>query len=94
MTVAIKLKLVVHFPAAGEPFKDDSADPSETVGQLKQRVLSAFGLTEGPTEDGNLATYTLFAKKEPLEDLSRTLGDIAGDHHVLQLKLQKMIVQG
>lgn len=94
MKVTTGLKVVVHFPAAAEPFMDQQADPTETVGELKQRVLNAFGLTEGPTGDGNLATYTLYSRKEPLVDLTQAIGDITPDQKILQLKLQQQIVQG
>ncbi|MCI0724301.1 MAG: hypothetical protein L0338_35860 [Acidobacteria bacterium] len=93
MTTSERLRVTVHYPAAGEPFKDE-ADRSETVGQLKGRVLEAFGLTEGQLPDGNVATYTLFHQKTPLENMAQTLGEIAGDQKVLQLKLSQQIVQG
>ncbi len=88
-----KLQVVVHYMAAGEPFKDE-VDPNETVGQLKSRALTAFGLTEGQNPTGNVATYTLYHDKTPLENMSQTLGSIAGDKKVLQLKLSQQITQG
>ncbi len=88
-----KLHVVVHYMAAGEPFKDE-VDPNETVGQLKSRVLAAFGLTEGQNPADNVATYTLYHDKTPLENMSQTLGSIAGDKKILQLKLSQQITQG
>lgn len=88
-----KLHVVVHYPAAEEPFKDE-AERSETVGQLKLRVLNAFGLVEGQMPDGNIAAYTLYQHKTPLENMNQTLGEIAGDQKVLQLKLSQQITQG
>jgi hypothetical protein len=88
-----KLQVVVHYMAAEHPFKEDAA-PNETVGQLKKKVLVAFGLTEGQAADGNIVTYTLYHDKKPLDDLSQTLGELAGHHHVLQLKLGQQITQG
>lgn len=88
-----KLHVVVHYPAAEEPFKD-GAERSETVGQLKVRALKAFGLTEGQLPDGNIAAYTLYHHKTPLENLNQTLGEIAGEQKVLQLKLSQQITQG
>ena len=93
MIVSTKLQVVVHYPAAEEPFKDD-AERSETIGQLKPRVLTAFGLVEGQTPDGNIVTYTLYHHKTPLENPNQTLGDLAGDQKVLQLKLSQHITQG
>ena len=86
--------VVVHYMAAAEPFKDDHANPDETVAQLKARVLNAFGLTEGGTSDGNTVSYTLYHDKAPLENPNQTLGELAGDKKVLQLKLDRQIVQG
>lgn len=94
MTQKTGLHLVVHFPAAAEPFKDEHAEPSETIGYLKARVLTAFGLVEGGQPDGNTATYTLYHEKKPLENMMQTLGDIAGEHKTLQLKLAQQITQG
>ncbi|MCI0464149.1 MAG: hypothetical protein L0Z62_45020 [Gemmataceae bacterium] len=88
-----KLQVVVHYMAAEHPFKED-VTPDETVGQLKQRVLTAFGLSEGQTPDGNIVTYTLYHGKTPLENPSQTLGELAGHQHVLQLKLVQQITQG
>ncbi len=53
MVVETSIRVVVHYIAAAEPFKDAHADRSETVGHLKARVLLAFGLTEGPTPEGS-----------------------------------------
>jgi hypothetical protein len=88
------LHVVVHYIGAGEPFKDDHAERSETVGHLKARVLTAFGLVEGPTPDGNTVTFTLYHGKTPLENLAQTLGEVAGDAPVLQLKLARQVIQG
>ncbi len=93
MVVETKLKVVVHYIAAEEPFRDD-ADRSETVGQLKSRVLEAFGLTEGSTPEGNVVTYALYHDRTPLENPGQTLGELAGDQKVLQLKLTQQITQG
>jgi hypothetical protein len=87
------LHVVVHYLAAEQPFKTD-ASSDETVGHLKIRVLAAFGLTEGPTPDGNQATYTLYDQKTPLENPNQALGDLAGHQHTLQLKLVQQIIQG
>ena len=94
MEVKTKFRVMVHYPAAEEPFKDDAANPDETVGELKARVLAAFGLSEGSTPDGNSTTYTLYHHKTALENPTQKLGEIAGDQPVLQLQLVQQIVQG
>ncbi|SCB55575.1 hypothetical protein GA0061098_104521 [Bradyrhizobium shewense] len=87
------LNVTVTYPAAGKPFQDKDAVPTETLASLKARVLTKFGLNEGE-ESGNLITYVLFKGKERLEDLSVTLQILAGDAGALSLKLSQQIVQG
>lgn len=88
------LQVIVHYVAAEEPFKDKDADRNETVGQLKQRVLTEFGLVEGQTPDGNITTYTIYHHKTAVENMAQTLGDLAGDDKTLQLRLVQQITQG
>lgn len=94
MVVDTTLRVIVEYIAAAKPFEDDHAERSETVGHLKARVLTAFGLSDGQTQDGEVVTYTLYRHKEPLEDPSQTLGQLAEEHHVLDLKLVQQLTQG
>lgn len=87
------LNVTVTYPAAGKPFQDKAAAASETFGALKARVLTKFGLKEGE-EGGNQVTYILMKGRDRLEDLSATLGALAGDANALSLKLSQQIVQG
>jgi len=80
--------------AAAKPYEQDHASRQETVGTLKTNVLNAFGLNEGQHADGNTYTYTLYDHKIPLENLSETLGQVAGDKHTLELKLSQQVTQG
>lgn len=82
------IKVQVHYMAANKPFEADEP-PETTVGQLKATVLNAFGLKEGGGK-----TYPLFNKKEELTNPSQTLGEIAGDKHDLNLKLEEVLIQG
>jgi len=93
METLTTVKVVVTYPAAAKPFETD-AERSETVGQLKAAVLKAFGLTEGQLPGGNVASYTLYNDKTPLENLNETLGEIAGHREALHFKLAQQIVQG
>lgn len=89
------LEVAVTYPAAKDPFEDEHVAPSETVGQFKSRVLTAFGLTEGQLPDGSIATYTLWHGKTKLEDPNQTLGSIAAGHErELKLKLSQHLTQG
>lgn len=85
----------VTYPAAAKPFEDAHAETSETVGDFKSRVLTAFGLTEGQQPDGSVATYNLWHGKTKLEDVSQTLGSIVPGHErELKLKLSQTLTQG
>jgi hypothetical protein len=86
--------VVVHYIAAERPFEDRDANPAETIGSLKAKVLAAFGLTEGNLPDGNIAQYILYFEKIPLENMGQTIGELAAGRPVLQLKLCQHIVQG
>jgi hypothetical protein len=88
-----KLNVTVTYVAAERPYHED-ATPQETVGQLKRHALAAFGLTEGQLPDGSTVTYTLFHGKTRLDNLSQTLGEVAGHAHALSLKLDQQVVQG
>ena len=61
----MELHVVVHYPAADEPFKDKDAKRSETVGHLKARVLTAFGLTEGQGPDNTVVSHERRPSRPP-----------------------------
>lgn len=87
------LEVNVRYPAAAKPFVDPKANPQETLASLKARVLDAFHLKE--TQDQNQSIlYFLYHEDVKLEDLSQTLGQIAGDKHALKFKLVQQIIQG
>lgn len=88
-----QLNVVVHYPPAAKPYHA-RVPPTETVGELKADVLDEFGLKEGPQPDGSNVAYTLYSGKTPLENMSETLGAIAGHSKELQLKLAQQITQG
>ncbi len=88
-----KLTVTVRYIAATKPFQDNNASRDETLASLKARVMDAFGLKE--TQDANQQVlYWLYEEDTKLEDLSRTLGAIAGDKNHLKLRLVQQIIQG
>jgi hypothetical protein len=87
------LEVIVHYPAAKKPFEEKHAERKENLGTLKSTVLKAFGLPEGEV-DGKTYTYTLYHHKTPLENLSETLGQLAGHAESLVLKLSQQVTQG
>lgn len=88
-----QVRVTVHYMAAGKPFEGDFAR-STNVGDVKAAALNAFGLTEGANSEGNTVTYTLYDKKDPLENLGVTIGQLVNEQKVLQLKLSQQITQG
>lgn len=88
-----EIEVKVTYFASEKPYKE-VLDRNVTVKLLKEKVLSAFGLTEGQTNDGNSTTYTLYHDKAPLENTSQTIGDVAGDKKELHLKLSQQVTQG
>lgn len=87
------IEVAVRYPAAPKPFIDPKASRAETLGHLKARVLSAFGLTEISGADGQ-TLYFLYHDNTRLDDVNQTLGQIAGHEHTLKLKLVQQLVQG
>lgn len=88
------INVTVTYVAAPQPFHDHHASPSETLGSLKARVLNAFHLKEESTPDGGSIRYVFYRGKEALEDLTQTLGELAGHAHALVLKLSQIVTQG
>ncbi|HEV2328462.1 MAG TPA: hypothetical protein VGY56_06705 [Verrucomicrobiae bacterium] len=82
------VRVVVSYAAAVRPYKAEVAD-NTTIGQVKTAVLDAFGLQETNTKK-----YQLFHGKTELSNLSETVGQAAGHHRELHLKLEEVIVQG
>jgi hypothetical protein len=76
-----------------KPFEEKHASHKETLSTLQSAVLKAFGLPEGDV-DGKTYTYTLYHHKTPLENLSETLGQLAGHAESLVLKLSQQVTQG
>ena len=88
-----EIRVVVHYVAAGKPFEAEYA-PETQLSVVKQNALRAFGLIEGGTPDGNAVVYLLYHQQDRLENLSVTVGQVAGHQKVLQLKLAQQITQG
>lgn len=94
MAVETTLHVVVHYPAAKKPYEVPDASRAETIGVFQTQVLTAFGLSGGPTPEGGSVTYTLYHDKTLLENPAQTLGEVAGDRPELQLKLAQQVTQG
>jgi hypothetical protein len=82
------VRVVVSYMAAVRPYKAEVAE-NETLGALKITVLDKFGLKE----TGN-KVFKLFHNGTELTNPSETVGQVAGRHEELHLKLEEIIIQG
>lgn len=87
------LVVQVRYLAANRPYVDPKADGTETVAQLKPRVLEYFGLVEGDV-DGGRKQYAFSVGGITLIDLNVSLASIAGDKHRVELTLLEQFIQG
>jgi len=87
------VKVTVRYAAAKKPFTQDAAG-TEPLSTLKQAVLDEFGLTEGASVEGGVASYKLYYGRDELTDLTRTVGDVTGHAAALELKLSQVLTQG
>lgn len=88
------VNLKVTYTAAAKPYHEPQAPLDETLATVKASALNAFHLTEGPLPDGRIRTFKLFHGRDELLDLSKTVGELAGQAETLDLKLTEYIVQG
>ncbi len=83
------LVLHVRYLGVHHLFVDDGAPPTETLAQLKPRVLDYFRLSETGGK-----TYSFSHDGKGLTNLSTTLGDVSEGKHELTLKLVEQFEQG
>jgi len=83
------LAVRVRYIGSHKAFEDPHASVDETLGALRSRALSFFGLTEEANK-----VYTVALDGVPLTDLTKTLGQIASGKHELKLDLLEQFEQG
>lgn len=88
-----ELLVQVRYLAAHQPYVEPHAAATDSLGQLKARTLTHFGLTEGPADGGNKA-YFLSLAGETLTNLEVTLGSLADGKHRLEFTLVEQFIQG
>ena len=76
-------RVIVRYGGAKVPFEAELT-LNETVSTLKAHVLETFRLFEGAT-----TFYDLYHGDRVLADLNETVGQVAGNHHELELNLVK-----
>jgi hypothetical protein len=89
MSQDAKIDVRVEYPAAGDRLDDHGVSRDETIGSLKSRVLTAFGLKEGVDERGELLTYVLFHGHSALTDTAATVRSVAGAATEILLRLDR-----
>lgn len=67
--------------------------PRETVLTLVKGDAMAFFQVAERTEGRKVYTYHLFYQGQPQDDLSKTLGALAGEQHDIDLQLVEQIVE-
>lgn len=87
------LVVKVRYIAAKKQFVDPKASEKETLGELKPRVLSFFGLIEGNV-NGGTKTYQYVLNGVVLTDLSSTLGLLAKGKREIDFDLVERFEQG
>jgi hypothetical protein len=83
------IKVKARYAASPTPFENDEVPATQTLATLKAAILAAFNLTEGSGQ-----TYVLYHGRDELTDLTRTVGDVAGNAAALELKLSQTVTQG
>ncbi len=84
-----KIDVRVEYPLVGDKLDDHGANREETIGSLKNRVLTAFGLKESVDDKGESLAYVLLHGRSALTDLSATIGRVAGDAKEISLRLDR-----
>lgn len=87
------LVIQVRYLAASQPYVDPKAHGTETVSQLKPRVLEHFELVEGDF-DGGRKQYAFSVDGVMLTDLNVSLASIAKGKHRVELTLLEQFIQG
>jgi hypothetical protein len=87
------IDLRVRYLGARHPYEDPKASATETLAELKPRVLEFFKLKEGPV-DGGTKVYEFAMHGVVLANLNETLGALAKGEHELKLDLLERFEQG
>lgn len=88
-----ELLVQVRYLAVHQPYVEPHAAVTDTLGQLKARSLTHFGLVEGDA-DGGRKTYSLSLAGETLTDITIALGSLADGKHRLEFTLVEQFIQG
>src|SRR5690242_12320226 len=60
--------LQVRYPPAPKPFIDHHPDPSETIGSLRQRAKTFFGVADTTLSNGDRILFYLIFGRDRLEN--------------------------
>lgn len=87
------LVLRVRYLPVPTPYVEPKAQESETLGELKTRMLTHFGLAEGEANGGR-KEYAFTAGGIIQTNLGETLATLAAGKQTLELNLLEQFIQG
>jgi hypothetical protein len=87
------LDVIVTYAAAKHPYEDKHAERTTTLQELKATVMDRFKVHEANTGNEQVL-FWLYLGSEKLQDLSRTVGDLANGSVKLELMLVQQIIYG
>jgi hypothetical protein len=87
------LDVIVTYAAAKHPYEDKHTDRTTTLQQLKATVMDKFKVQESNTGNEQMLFWLYFGS-DKLQDLSRTVGDLANGADKLELMLVQQIIYG
>lgn len=87
------LDVIVTYAAAKHPYEDKHAKRTTTLQELKATAMDKFKVQESNTGNEQVL-FWLYLGSEKLQDLSRTVGDLANGADKLELMLVQQIIYG
>jgi hypothetical protein len=86
--------LQVRYPPAPKPFIEHHPDPSETIGSLRERAKTFFGVADTTLPNGDRILFYLIFGRDRLENDAATVGSVVGDDPAPHFRLGKQHIQG
>lgn len=86
--------LQVRYAPAPKPFIDHHPDPSESVGSLRERAKTFFGVADTTLPNGDRIVFYLIFGRDRLENDAATVGSVVGDDPAPHFQLAKQHIQG
>ena len=88
------VELQVRYAPAPKPLIDHHPDPSETIGALRERAKTFFGVTDTTLPNGDRILFYLIFGRERLENDAATVASVVGGDPAPHFQLAKQHIQG